>query len=282
MNRRQAQKDWFAIARTPTWLGRLLVALALAAAFALLGQWQLGRALPQTTASPSVSANPSGNANPTPSASAGAEGASVDLKTFTVSLNASNFAVIGERVQPGRGSGFWLVTNSQIKVAAEPADVGRDLTIAWGWASTSEQAKRALADLSNETFAAEVHVVNGVLAETEPPLPSHADQPNLFDSLSLAQLVNVYEPVQERNTFERFLILQPTAQSTPAPEGLETIVLTSAPSTPLENVNWLSAFYAIEWSVFAGFAVFMWWRLVEDERLRRKADAELTATNPES
>ncbi len=280
MNRRQAQKDWFAIARTPTWLGRLLIALALAAAFALLGQWQLGRALPQTSPSPSGSASPTGN--PSPSATSGEPPASVDLKTFTVSLNASNFAVISGRVQPGKGSGFWLVTNSQIMVAAEPGDVGRDLTIAWGWAATADQATAALVELNHETFAAELHVVSGVLAESEAPLPGHPDQPNVFDSLSLAQLVNVYEPLQERNTFEQFLILQPTAKTTPAPAGLDAIVLTSAPSAPLENVNWLSAFYAIEWSVFAGFAVFMWWRLVEDERLRRKVDAELTATKTES
>ena len=80
------------------------------------------------------------------------------------------------------------------------------------------------------------------------------------------------------------MIAQPLAKSNPADfnaeniAGLEPIALTSPPSAPLDNVNWLSAFYAIEWSVFAGFAVFMWWRLVEDERLRRRADADLAET----
>jgi hypothetical protein len=34
-----------------------------------------------------------------------------------------------------------------------------------------------------------------------------------------------------------------------------------------ETINWLSAFYFLEWLVFAGFAVFLWWRLVRDEQM---------------
>jgi hypothetical protein len=37
------------------------------------------------------------------------------------------------------------------------------------------------------------------------------------------------------------------------------------------QVNWLSAFYAIEWTVFAGFAVFMWWRLLADAYKKQQA-----------
>ncbi|MEN9731986.1 MAG: hypothetical protein RL488_1296, partial [Actinomycetota bacterium] len=33
------------------------------------------------------------------------------------------------------------------------------------------------------------------------------------------------------------------------------------------EINALNAFYAAEWALFAGFAVFLWWRLVQDERL---------------
>jgi hypothetical protein len=34
---------------------------------------------------------------------------------------------------------------------------------------------------------------------------------------------------------------------------------------PVQKINWLSAFYFLEWLLFAGFAVFLWWRLVKDE-----------------
>jgi len=36
-----------------------------------------------------------------------------------------------------------------------------------------------------------------------------------------------------------------------------------APSTEV-TINWLNIFYSIEWAVFAGFAVFLWFRLVKD------------------
>jgi hypothetical protein len=40
-------------------------------------------------------------------------------------------------------------------------------------------------------------------------------------------------------------------------------------STEIKSLN---AFYAIEWTLFAGFAVFLWWRMVQDERLGLRAE----------
>ena len=276
MTRRQAQKDWFAIARTPTWLGRLLIALALAAVFALLGQWQLGRALPAATPTASQTAVP----NPSPSS--GGTASPAGLRTFVVRPDLANIEIISGRIQPGGLTGFWLTSNSTVLTSASAREAGRELTIAWGWAPSFEAAIAAHSKFA--AFGGHQLRVNGLLADAEAPLPAHPAQPFLFDSLSLAQLINVYQPIQKRLTFEQFLIAQPLAKSNPADfnaeniAGLEPIALTSPPSAPLDNVNWLSAFYAIEWSVFAGFAVFMWWRLVEDERLRRRADADLAET----
>ena len=36
--------------------------------------------------------------------------------------------------------------------------------------------------------------------------------------------------------------------------------------------NWLNIFYGFEWVVFAGFAIFMWWRLVADDYRRQQED----------
>jgi hypothetical protein len=41
----------------------------------------------------------------------------------------------------------------------------------------------------------------------------------------------------------------------------------------VERINWLSAFYFLEWLLFAGFAIFLWWRLVRDEQIRLAAEA---------
>ena len=265
--RRQAQKDWIAISRTPTWLGRLLIALALAAVFALLGQWQLSRALPAPS--------------PSSSATSGEQPASVDLKTITIKVDQTNLAIISGRLQPGGQSGFWLTTNSTVVHGLSRSDVGKELTVAWGWSASFAEAIAAHVKLQSANLGREGRTISGVLADSEAPMPEHPAQPFLFDSLSVGQLINNYQPLRARDALAQFFIVQPPA-GTKATAGLEAIVLAQAPSAALDNVNWLSAFYAIEWSVFAGFAVFMWWRLVEDERLRREADAQLNQTDTES
>ena len=47
-----------------------------------------------------------------------------------------------------------------------------------------------------------------------------------------------------------------------APSGLETIY--SPPPKTEVSLNLLNVFYAVEWVIFAGFAVFLWYRLVKD------------------
>jgi len=34
------------------------------------------------------------------------------------------------------------------------------------------------------------------------------------------------------------------------------------------QINWLTAFYAVEWAFFALAAFYIWWRLVRDEQIR--------------
>jgi hypothetical protein len=45
------------------------------------------------------------------------------------------------------------------------------------------------------------------------------------------------------------------------------------------SLNWLNVFYAIEWALFAGFAVYLWYRLVKDAYEREEED-KLTAQSP--
>ena len=52
-------------------------------------------------------------------------------------------------------------------------------------------------------------------------------------------------------------------------DGVEQVTIGMPQSD--SQVNWLSAFYAIEWTVFAGFAVFMWWRLLADAYKKQQA-----------
>jgi hypothetical protein len=40
------------------------------------------------------------------------------------------------------------------------------------------------------------------------------------------------------------------------------------------SLNWLNVFYAIEWALFAGFAIYLWYRLVKDAFEREEEDKE--------
>ena len=56
----------------------------------------------------------------------------------------------------------------------------------------------------------------------------------------------------------------------------------SVPPLPVGAINWHNLFYAVEWVVFAGFAIFFWYRLVRDDwekihDLKLLAVAESTA-----
>jgi hypothetical protein len=57
-----------------------------------------------------------------------------------------------------------------------------------------------------------------------------------------------------------------------APAGLAKIQ--SVRPTNDVSLNWLNVFYAIEWALFAGFAVYLWYRLVKDAWEREEEDRE--------
>jgi cytochrome oxidase assembly protein ShyY1 len=64
----------------------------------------------------------------------------------------------------------------------------------------------------------------------------------------------------------------------PAPDdGLAPV------SPPASETSWRtgarSLAYALQWWLFAAFAVFMWWRILSD-RLRSAPEREATATTP--
>ena len=53
-----------------------------------------------------------------------------------------------------------------------------------------------------------------------------------------------------------------SSTSSTAPAGLDLI---DAPPPITEiGLNLLNVFYAVEWVIFAGFAIFLWYRLVKD------------------
>jgi hypothetical protein len=104
--------------------------------------------------------------------------------------------------------------------------------------------------------------LQGVMIPSEAPLPISSDKNYIFESLSLAQLVNIYSPEKPIEVASQVLALNGQSQASAWPPLKPVNVIYD----PVQRVNWLSAFYFAEWVLFAGFAVFLWWRLVKDEQ----------------
>lgn len=227
---------FFSIARQPKWIGALLLSLAVAAVFALLGQWQLDRTFTKD-ASESLSY--------------------VKVETHNVMLDTKNVYIVKNRLQAG-ASGFWVIANST-------DEAGKSLTLALGWTEDLAKAERFRATLQDAMMAQAFLPIQGVAMPPEAPQPQDQAKPYLLSSVSLAQLVNLYSPDKPLATYNQYLSICGCEGATAYPyEGqLEAIKVDF--SKTVGQINWLSAFYFLEWMLFAGFAVFLWWRLVKDQ-----------------
>jgi hypothetical protein len=254
---------WFQVARRPKWIAGLFLALAIAAIFALLGQWQLDRSFTQID-------EPNQNEEifslielELPGAPITAAAAN-KLVSAEIYLDQANVYIVSGRLQKTNQetvSGYWVVANSYALLA--DGDSTASLTVALGFTKDLVTAEKARAELKDSIQVEAFLPREGRYLQTEAPvrLPD-VSRSYLFGSLSLAQLVNLYsqEPIE---SFAGFLALSESAGF-----GLDSIVI--APPQPGLSVNWLTLFYAVEWALFAGFAVFLWWRLVEDQRIREQ------------
>ena len=105
----------------------------------------------------------------------------------------------------------------------------------------------------------------------EPSEPVKRSMDADFDSVALGQLVNVYSqnPIA---SYPAYLILQSGIE-----HDLEPISIGIRQQEV--EINWLTAFYAVEWAFFALAAFYLWWRLVMDQRARDSSDQGLQDPN---
>jgi hypothetical protein len=156
-------------------------------------------------------------------------------------------------------SGYWVIANSGVLL--EDGGSTASLSVGIGFTESLSVAETARLELMDSIQAQAFLEQTGRYLQTEGPEPlMDPAKPYLLESFSLAQLVNLYKGT-EAQSLAGFMVLD----SEPG-FGLEVIVI--APPEPGTSVNWLTLFYALEWALFAGFAVFLWWRLVEDQRIR--------------
>jgi len=235
------------LARRPKWIAGLIAAALVAVIFSVLMQWQLERTF--TVVGVDVDKTQTSAAF-TDLVQPGAlkENVYDRLATVTATIDPGNSYIIENRLQLEDGQtveGYWLVANSFV------ADVS--LTLALGFSQSVAEIETARAALEETTVE-----LTGFIEPTEPPKP-RLDSGNL-ESLSLAQLINLYS-AEELESYPVYLIVQQGIDL-----GLEPISIEIRQQEI--QINWLTAFYAVEWAFFALAAFYIWWRLVRDEQIR--------------
>jgi surfeit locus 1 family protein len=238
------------MALRPRWIAVLILALGFAAGFVLLSQWQIERSVEQAT----VVERDTEVVKPLESVAAPQGGVTTDsagrLVSTTVEFVEGDFSVLSGRVNFGV-EGYWLVGHAIV-------DNGASLAVALGWAQNEVDAWAAV---DSAPAAGSIH---GRYLVTEPPGDDDF-QAGERSAMAVAALINEWHD-QPNGVYGGYLVL-----SGP-PAGLKQI--DSPPPSAEVELNWLNIFYAVEWIVFAGFGVFLWWRFVRDAVEREEAERQ--------
>lgn len=248
----------------PKWIAALVAALIVAAVFVLLSQWQFSRSLEKDVAPPSVTEKTQ------PLLATLAPGELLlgknegQLVTVSGHFDTSKQVIVDSRLQHGK-QGFWVVTAFVVdgapKLEGVAATAQTVIPIARGWISDPAQALPAPSGTLE---------IEGRLLNSEGPVLKKNMPEGHVSALSSAELTNRWNV----NTYAAFVIAHTetlNGQEVGASAVNSHLTEITVTATDQNKINWLNIFYSIEWVVFAGFAVFLWWRLVADD-FRREQD----------
>lgn len=251
----------------------LIVSLALAVGFVLLSQWQL-----ESSEQARTVADPAKDVA-VPLEEAAAAGTPVtarqadQLVTVTGEYRDGSTVLVPGRLQDG-AEGWWAVTALTVAGSEDRwPDAGGEVTVAVarGWtadpASVPEEPEGAVG-VVGRYLPAEGPVPGAELPEGQVGTVSPAQLTNLWDTPLWAGFVAAFAESPAPAPF------QLAGDGTLARDAellspeLSRLDIDQQPTD--ESVNLLNLFYAVEWVVFAGFAVYIWWRFVRDEWLREQ------------
>lgn len=263
----------------------LAVCLGVAVVFVLLSRWQIESSREsQTVYDP-------GKEILRPLSETMQPGTSTSLDEVDTAVEAvgtyvpDSTVLIEDRLQDGR-TGWWAVTGlrvpgSQQQWSGGDADADAVIPVVRGWTD----------DPQDVPAAAEGEVaVAGRLLPQEAPVSTEGRDPGVYASLSPAQLGNVWDaPVY--SGFITAMVEAPADDAAGASQDDRAVGLAEEDGTlpregrlmspQLEAVSVdqqptdsaldpLNVFYAVEWVVFAGFALWIWFSSVRDDHRRRQ------------
>lgn len=263
--------------RRPRWIGVLLVALIFAGGFAFLGRWQLDRALEAREVGPRITETTHPLGQVLTPGKAIADNRVGQLVTVSARTVPADYLLVSDRDNGGGVRGYWVVAHA---IVTSGARTGAHLAVARGFTPSKTTALSVEKRL--ESSAPEQLDLTGRILPTEPPdQPEDSMQgnPPQMQDLAVSILINHWSELGGNpQIFEAYLIAK-----NHVPQSL--VAIYAPPPIQQKSIDWLNAFYAAEWVVFAGFAVYLWYRLTRDAWEREIEDLELAraeATSPAS
>lgn len=243
-----------------------MFAIAVSGVFVLLSQWQFGR-----STQAEVPVNP---ATETVQALTGTlqpgdffHGSVADqMVTAEGTYDPARQVLIPGRLHDGE-SGYWVVTAFAVTGAPVLSGAGASpqtwIPVARGWVADPADA----AEPPSGTVE-----LTGRLLPSEAPVPATAPEPGRATAVSVAELINTWDV----SSYPGFIAAtaEVSAGTDLSAQAIDSDLkpLRIGPQPPARQVNWLNLFYSLEWVVFAGFALFIWWRLVKDDYRRDLED----------
>ncbi|WP_427006648.1 SURF1 family protein [Pseudarthrobacter sp. H2] len=251
----------------PRWIAGLVFAIAISGVFVLLSQWQFGRS---TQAEAPISTTTEEVKPLTAVLEPGDffHGSVADqMVSATGSYDPQKQVLVPDRFDDG-AKGYWVVSAFAVKDAPVLAGAGASaqtwIPVARGW----------VADPADATAPPSGAIeLTGRLLPSEAPLPKTDPGPGRASAASVAELINVWEVSSYPGLVAAASERAGSTEVGAAASAGEIKPLRVGPQPPAQKVNWLNLFYSVEWVVFAGFALFIWWRLVKDDYRRTLEDA---------
>ncbi|MFP3578110.1 SURF1 family protein [Arthrobacter sp. SIMBA_036] len=241
----------------PRWIAGLVFALLLSGVFVLLSQWQISRStqhdVPESSSveqvKPLLEVLTPGQFFP--------GSASDQMVTATGSYDPQKQVLVEGRLYNNQ-KGFWIVSAFAVDKAPKLSGAGASpqtwIPVARGWVADASQAGPPPSGSITLT---------GRLLPSEAPVPNVDPGPGRASAVSSAELINTWNV----SSYQGFIAAtsEVAAGGAHIPLGPDVKALNIPAQPPTEQVNWLNVFYAIEWVVFAGFALYIWWRMVADD-----------------
>ena len=251
----------------PRWIAGLVFAIVVSGVFVLLSQWQFSRsAQPEVTVS-TTAEEPKSLTTVLQPGSFFPGSVADQVVTATGTYDPQKQVLVPGRLSDG-ATGYWIVSALAVDDAPVLTGAGASpqtwIPVARGWVADPADVPAPPSGTIELT---------GRLLPSEAPLAETDEGPGRASAVSVAELINIWEV----SSYPGFVAASSEAAGgsdvSAAASGGAVKPLNVGPQPPAEKINWMSLFYALEWVVFAGFALFIWWRLVKDDYRRDLEDA---------